>query len=226
AVIPRSYSHTMGYRGKLAEQQQARELRAQNMTVADIAAALGVSKSSVSLWVREVPFTPSKRRTGPKRSTHPARIAKLRQIDELNASGIERIGILSDEAFLVAGVALYAGEGSKREGCVVFANTDDRMISFFCTWLRRFFTIDEARLRGRIYLHEGLDLEASETFWSRISGIPRSQFGSPYRAIADATIRTTKHEHGCFYVRYACTTTHRTIMGLTRALLSSTAIPG
>ena len=216
----------MGYRGKLAEQQQARALRAQNMTLADIASVLGVSKSSVSLWVRAVPFSPSKRRTGPKRGTHPAHTAKLRQIEELNELGVRRIGKLSEDAFLVAGVALYAGEGSKGEGCVVFANTDDRMISFFCAWLRRFFTVDEARLRGRIYLHHGLDLEASEMFWSRISGIPRSQFGSPYRAIADATIRTTKQEHGCFYVRYACTTTHRTIMGLTRALLSSAAIPG
>ena len=71
AVIPHPYSHTMGYRGKLAAQEQARRLRAQNMTLADIAAALGVSKSSVSVWVRDVPFTPSPRRYGPQRRTAP-----------------------------------------------------------------------------------------------------------------------------------------------------------
>ena len=49
----------MGYRGKLEAQQKARLLRAANMTLADIATTLGVSKSSVSLWVRDVPFTPS-----------------------------------------------------------------------------------------------------------------------------------------------------------------------
>jgi Homeodomain-like domain len=42
----------IGYRGKVKEQAKARQLRAQNRTVADIAKALGVSKSSVSLWVR------------------------------------------------------------------------------------------------------------------------------------------------------------------------------
>ena len=57
----------MGYRGKLREQEQARALRAQNRTLQDIADHLGVAKSSVSLWVRDVPFTPSKRRYGPQR---------------------------------------------------------------------------------------------------------------------------------------------------------------
>jgi hypothetical protein len=110
-------------------------LRAQNMTLADIATELGVSKSSVSMWVRDVPFTPSRRRTGPKRNTHPASRAKQQQIDDLNRVGIERIGTLSEEAFLAAGVALYAGEGAKTDGNVVFANTDPRMVVFFCAWL-------------------------------------------------------------------------------------------
>ena len=99
-------------------------MRAENMTLADIAATLGVSKSSVSLWVRDVPFTPSKRRYGPQRRSHPAHTAKLRQIEELNQLGIKRIGTLGEEAFLVAGLALYAGEGSKGDGKVLFANTD------------------------------------------------------------------------------------------------------
>ena len=109
---------------------------------------------------------------------------------------------------------------------MVFANTDDRMVAFFCAWLRRFFCIDESRLRARVYLHQGLDLEAAEEHWSRVMDIPRAQFNAPYRAVADLSIRTSKHEFGCAYVSYACSPTHRTIMGLIRALLSSDAIPG
>jgi hypothetical protein len=48
----------MGYRGKLGEQQQARRLRRTGLPLAEIAATLGVAKSSVSLWVRDVEFTP------------------------------------------------------------------------------------------------------------------------------------------------------------------------
>jgi hypothetical protein len=100
------------------------------------------------------------------------------------------------------------------------------MIRFFCAWLRRFFTIEEARLRMRIYLHEGLDLEAAEAFWSNATGIPTKQFGAPYRAAADATRRSNKHEYGCAYVGYSCVRTHREVMSVVRALLASYAGPG
>lgn len=216
----------MGYRGKVKEQEQARVLRAQNRTLAEIAATLGVSKSSVSLWVRDVPFTPSLRLRGPHRRPHPAHQAKIRQIEELNREGRERIGTLSDRELLVSGVALYAGEGAKGDGALQFANTDWRMIRFFCNWLRHLFDVDESRLRVRVYLHHGLDLEAAEAFWSGLTGVPRSQFREPHRAVPDATIRHNKHEHGCAYVYYCCSKTHRQIMGLIRALLSSEAIPG
>jgi hypothetical protein len=216
----------MGYHGKVEQQERARELRARNMTLQEIATELGVAKSSVSLWVRDVPFTPSKRRTGPQNRPHPFHEAKLAQIAQCDAEGIDRIGALSDAAFLAAGVALYAGEGSKGEGAVTFANTDAAMVRFFCAWLRRFFEIDEARMRVRVYLHQGLDLDAAERHWSTVTDVPRSQFRKPYRAVADPTRRLTKHEFGCVYVRYSCTKTHRRIMGLMRALLSSDAIPG
>ena len=216
----------MGYRGKVQQQEKARAMRARNMTLQDIATELGVAKSSVSLWVRDVPFTPSKRRTGPQRRPHPFHEAKLAQIAALNAEGIERIGNLRDDAFLVAGVALYAGEGAKTDGNVVFANTDSRMIAFFCAWLRRFFDIDESRLRAKVYLHQGLDLDAAQAHWSAVTGIPLDQFRKPYRAVPDPTIRRNKHEFGCAYVAYGCSLTHRRIMGLVSALLSSQPIPG
>ena len=72
----------------------------------------------------------------------------------------------------------------------------------------------------RLYLHQGLDLEAAVAFWETVTGIPSRQFHKPYRAMADATIRNNKHEHGCATVSYYSATTHRVIMALVRALLS------
>jgi hypothetical protein len=100
------------------------------------------------------------------------------------------------------------------------------MVAFHCAWLRRFFDIDESRLRVRVYLHEGLDLDAAEAFWSDVTGVPREQFRTPYRAKADPSIRRAKHQNGCVYVRYCSARTLREILGLVRALLSLQAIPG
>jgi len=71
------------------------------------------------------------------------------------------------------------------------------MIWMFVTWLRRFFDVDEMRLRVRLYLHDGLDLAAAIRFWSELTGISPNQFIKPYRASADSTIRRMKHVMGC-----------------------------
>jgi hypothetical protein len=217
----------MGYRGKLAERQQARLLRATGLPLAEIATRLGVSKSSVSVWVRDVEFQPVPRVTRGRRR-EPNALPRRRQaeVDRLLAEGRARIGRLTEREFLVAGVALYAGEGSKGDGSITFANSDPRMVAFFCSWLRHFFKVDESRLRVRLYLHQGLDLDASVSFWSKLTGIPPAQFLKPYRAVPDPTIRHAKHVHGCVGVRYSCSATHRSIMGLVGALLSDAAIPG
>jgi hypothetical protein len=155
------------------------------------------------------------------------RSAPRAEIEEQRAPGIARIGELSRKEHLVAGVALYAGEGAKADGVVKFVNSDPRMILFFVTWLRAFFAVDEARLRLRLYLHQGLDLAEATEFWSALIGIPVSQFGAAYRAVPDSSLRSMKHVRGCASVAYSCSRTHRAIMGLVEALLTSPGrIPG
>lgn len=225
--VTAGWSHAgMGYRGKVDAQERARAMRADGMVLADIAAELGVARSSVSRWVREVPFVPSPRRTGPQRRPNRLRDRRLAEIAEMDAAGVERIGVLSDDAFLAAGVALYAGEGSKRDGVVEFTNSDPAIVRFFCAWLRRQFEVEESRLRVSLYLHQGLDLAAASAFWARATGVPIAQFSKPYRAVPDTGIRTAKHVHGCASVRYHSARTHRQIMGMVRALLCESAIPG
>ncbi len=216
----------MGYGGKVVEQQRARELRARAWTLEEIARELDVSRSSVSVWVRDVVFDPKPRQRPVFRNPSSLHLARLAEIEAMNEWGRGRIGTLSDAAFLAAGTALYAGEGAKGDGEVVFANTAPDMVAFFCRWLRRFFEIDESRLRVRVYLHDGLDLDAAHRFWAGITGVPLEQFRQGHRVPAHPTIRRNKHEYGCCYVRYSCTTTHRRIMGLQRALLLSPDLPG
>ncbi|MGH8896738.1 MAG: helix-turn-helix domain-containing protein [Egibacteraceae bacterium] len=219
----------MGYRGKVVEQERARGLRAEGMTLHEIATALGVAKSSVSLWVRDVEFEARPRPSG-RRSRRPGphalHLRKLEEIERLQQEGVKRIGQLSEREFLMAGTALYAGEGAKTDGSVVFANSSPLLIMFFCAWLRRFFNVEEKRLRVRLYLHQGLDLEEASSFWSEVTGIPRTQFGKPYRAVPDPSIRTAKHVRGCATVGYSCSATHRAVMGLVHALFVAPRDPG
>jgi transposase len=81
----------MGYRGKLATQQQARRLRRTGLPLAEIAASLGVSKSSVSLWVRDVEFTPLPRPPrGRRRAPNALQRRKQAEVDRLVEEGRAR----------------------------------------------------------------------------------------------------------------------------------------
>jgi hypothetical protein len=66
----------------------------------------------VSLWVRDVPFdTPVVRPPrGRRRDPNALQRRKQGEIERLLEEGRVRIGRLSEREFLVAGVALYAGE--------------------------------------------------------------------------------------------------------------------
>ncbi len=220
----------MGYRGKVEQQNRARDLRALGWTLGEICEELGVSKASASLWCRDVETDEqelARRRAARGRAARTQRPpnklqrAKQAQLERCRIEGLQAIGELSERDLLVAGLALYAGEGAKRDGYVWFANSDPRMIAFFIAWLRYFFDVDEARLRVALYLHRGLDLDAAVAFWSKVTQIAPAQFRKPYRAVPDPSIRKAKHPMGCPGLGLTDVSIHRALMGQIDALLSS-----
>ena len=153
----------------------------------------------MSLWVRDVEPdraawearahgpTTCNGNFGPRaKRPHRQQLEKEAEIARLQAEGRDRIGRLTEKEFLVAGVALYAGEGAKTGNEVRFANSDPRMMLFFVTWLRHFFEIDEHRLRLRLYLHRGSRSRCSASdFWARSAPHPaRRSSIKPYRAVS------------------------------------------
>ncbi len=144
----------MGNGGKYSERQRARELRAEAWTLQEIADELGVSKGSVSVWVRDVEFVARPRNRGhASHKPHPLHVRKLAEIERCRLEAEALIGALSSRDLTMFCLALYAGEGSKTEGAVKFANTNPTLARVFVTWMRAAFDIDESRLRVTLYLH-------------------------------------------------------------------------
>src|ERR1700722_12371047 len=121
----------------------ARELRAQGLDYEDIAAALGVSKSSVSLWVRDMPrparlsYEECRKRSaeGSRLYWETERPAREAQREEVRAAAAGQIGVLSKREILIAGAIAYWCEGAKskpyrRQERVVFINSDPGLIKF------------------------------------------------------------------------------------------------
>ncbi|MEU9054217.1 hypothetical protein AB0D37_28010 [Streptomyces sp. NPDC048384] len=164
---------------------RARELRLQGWTYDQIQVELGCSKSSISLWVRDLPKPEHKR--SPEEAAAIARRgweAKLHLRDEerqrTKESAKQSIGNLSARELFLVGVGLYWAEGSKdkpydRRENVTFVNSDPGMIQVYLAWLD-LLGIEHERLRFNVMIHENADVTGAEQYWARLAGAERSMF--------------------------------------------------
>ncbi|MGC2998500.1 hypothetical protein ACPF8X_08970 [Streptomyces sp. G35A] len=160
--------------------ERARELRLQGWTYDRIQVELGCSKSSISLWVRDLP-KPERKRTREEASAIARRgwEATLRLREEERRRTRERamgdVGALTDRELLMIGVGLYWAEGAKskpyrRRERITFVNSDPNMITVFLAWLD-LLSVDPARLGFTVHIHESADVAAAERFWADLVGI-------------------------------------------------------
>ncbi|MGZ4796450.1 MAG: helix-turn-helix domain-containing protein [Acidimicrobiia bacterium] len=87
----------------MGERERARALRAQAWTLEEIAQEVGASRSSVSVWVRDVEFEPKPRQRPVFATANPLHLRRLAEIEAMNRWGTEQVGTLTDAAFLAAG---------------------------------------------------------------------------------------------------------------------------
>ncbi|MEU6469368.1 hypothetical protein ABZ927_05470 [Streptomyces massasporeus] len=165
--------------------ERARELRLQGWTYDQIQVELGCSKSSISLWVRDLP-KPERKRT-PEEASAIARRgweATLRLRDEerqhTKKAAKQAVGRLSPRELFLVGVGLYWAEGGKdkpydRRENVCFVNSDPGMIEVFLAWLD-LLGVERERLRFTVMIHESADVAGAERYWADLVGADRSAF--------------------------------------------------
>lgn len=205
---PAEWTHRPNAKDDLRD--QARELRTQGLSYNEIVARLGVSKSSVSLWVRDIPcprrghYVDSERRREGLRKFNDVRSAG--HAAEIQAAA-DQVGELSHREVLVAGAIAYWCEGAKNKpnnkaNRVTFINSDPRLIQFFLRFLE-VAGVARDDLVLRVYIHENADAEAAQRFWLAVTKAKIDQFRSPVlKHHNPKTIRTNVGEdyHGCLRI--------------------------
>jgi len=204
-------------RAKDDQRDAARGLRARGYTYLEIVAELGVSKSSVSLWCRDMPRVGrlSKEEIRKRNAEgvsafwaeeSPRREARRQAVSDRAAA---KIGSLTDREILIAGAMAYWCEGAKNkpyrrfDNDVSFINSDPKLILFFL----RFLTaagIARDRIYCRLSIHESADVAGAEKFWRQITGLPDDQFRRPtLKRHSPKTNRknTGDDYYGCLIVR-------------------------
>ncbi|MFJ1600252.1 hypothetical protein [Streptomyces sp. NPDC088261] len=205
--------------------EKARELRLQGLTYDQIQVELGCSKSSISLWVRDLPKPPKRTREEASaigRRGWEATLAR-REAERQQTKGraTAEIGSLSERELFLIGVALYWAEGAKVKSHrpqerVSFINSDPNMIRVFLAWLD-LLGVSKDRLRYQVQIHESADVGAAEQFWADVAGVDVQAFGKT--TLKRHNPKTNRKNvgagyRGCFCVRVVqCADLYRRIDG-------------
>ncbi|MEU5110235.1 hypothetical protein AB0G64_01885 [Streptomyces longwoodensis] len=195
--------------------EKARELRLQGWTYDQIEAELGCSRSSVSLWVRDLPrprprHTPEEHRALMQEGLARRRAAEHEERAEIKRAARDGVGELTDRELFLVGVALYWAEGSKskpydRRERAVFVNSDPGVVQVYLAWLD-LLEVERERLGFRLLIHESADVDAAHRFWAAITDTEVSAFAKPtLKRHNPKTVRknTGDDYHGCLVIAVA-----------------------
>lgn len=224
----------MGYFGKLEDKLKAQELRRQGFSYKEILVNIFVSKDTISRWCRDIELTSEQKlrllsnkqfgqRKGSLIAAENKRRDRIERTEIIRKEAKIELGNLIDRDKFVVGIALYAGEGNKGDHGVGFSNADPKLIRFMMDWFVQFTKVPLDKIRGALWLHEGLDEKTAKEFWSKITGIPLSQFRKTYVAkikTDSKKIRKNIHQYGVFSIRFSDSAIHRRIMGWIYAMFT------
>lgn len=160
---------------------RAIELRRKGYSYNYISGVLRISKSTLSDWLADIPYTPNEetiKKIGKARAASGEAKSKIRRESIFLAQKEARreLGKVSRRDLFMLGLGLYIGEGSKTAEITRFVNSDPTVINLMIRWFTTALGLPRDNLRIRIHLYPDCDEQRSLRYWSKITSIPISQF--------------------------------------------------
>lgn len=219
---------------RIQDRAQAIKLRKAGHSYSQIRELLNVSKSSLSLWLRDIPL--SDKRLRELRDHNQVRIEKSRETKRKKkeqrrdavltkvSSDIEA----SKDPLFTSGFYLYWGEGTKTaEYSVSFTNTDPAMVRCFVEWIQLLgISIDKLKLK--LHLYSDQNENVLKHYWSRQTGVPLKNFYKTYTKPTESNRKTYKgmHENGTCSVFYHNRDIYEYVIAGVKYLREKHGLPG
>ena len=215
----------------LAKKEAAIKLRKKGKSIRDIEKVLGVNRSTLSGWLRNIELTKEQKTqlhqkwlaalikarlkaAEINRGARTERIIKIKQEVEGFMSGIEINKTWGELIFSI----FYLAEGTKKENAIVIANSNPEVLKSFLNLFRYLYKPDETKFRCCLHLRKDQSGKQSKNYWSEILNISKSQF---YKTQFDKrTIKSTfKNYKGVCVLIYLDMNLQRRILYMGEELL-------
>lgn len=172
---------------KYDEKILAIKMRKSGKSYGNILKVVNVSKSTLSLWLRDIEVSKKnldKILKGREKSRYFAALS--RKTDRINRTKIiidkaeiEFKKLINNKLFL-SGLLLYWAEGDKKQERVKFANSDSNMIKLMMKWFREVCLVEESKFRIALHIHSLHSSPEVTDYWSKITGVDKRQFHKLY----------------------------------------------
>lgn len=173
---------------KSREKLLALSLRKRGMSYSQIKKQIKVSKSSLSLWLRDYPLPLERIRE--LRDFNEKRIESYRNTMKMKREKRWRavyrkeerwLMPLSEKELYLCGLFLYWGEGGKTAPAQLsLSNTDPEMLKFYLLWLDKVLGIHKDRVSVKLHLYKDMSEMEEIKYWSDCLGLSTIQFTKPY----------------------------------------------
>ncbi len=173
---------------KLHLKKQVVKLRKLGKSYSEINKIVPVSKSSLSLWLRDISLSKKHRERLRKRKTDAARIyasAALRNKRIIASKNTiinawdESKKLMTNPLFIL-GTSLYWAEGGKTQEFISLSNSDEYIIKSALKWLRDFCNIPKTKIKAQLHIHSLHSRIDAEKYWSKLTDIPLTNFNKTY----------------------------------------------
>ncbi len=193
------------------EKEKATELRRKGFSYNEILQELSVSKSSLSLWLKDFPLTTHEKDVLKKRKNGLITRGRIRAAASNRQSRLLREQVYFEDAQKIfslnencplfhIGITLYWAEGAKRNNQFLFINSDPQMIQCMVEWLERFLGYSRMKLRYRLYIHKPYAHENLESFWMKLLHVTDEQFTKTVFKPTNLGVKKRPNYKGCLRI--------------------------
>ena len=160
---------------------KAIQLRKEGYSYALINKRLGVSKSTLSNWLTEIPFKPNQEVLNRINNTK-LKLVRTKQKDKFETwarikkeARIE-VGRLTKRDLFMFGLGLYLGEGAKAYDATQIINANPDIIRLALKWFSEICGVPRENFSITIHLYPDTNVNETLKFWQKQTGIPRRNF--------------------------------------------------
>lgn len=193
------------------EREKAIELRRKGLSYNEILRHIPVAKSSLSLWLKELPLTKSEKDVLKKRkdsnisrgrikAAAELRKRRLNREEESTKRAINLFDIYKNEPLFHTGIALYWAEGAKTSNRWSLINTDVDLIKVMVYWLKEYLEVGREDINFRLFIHKPYADGSCETWWKTKLGVGDAEFLKTIYKDTKHKVKQKPGHHGCLRI--------------------------